>query len=104
MVEIDTKNITKEFGSCRLRVILTPNSPTKQMIVINTMWSCCGNSGDTSIRHINKLDDLDKPYDGSKYEVLGMHRTLKDAIKFHIETINNMKLSNCKVMDYGDKS
>ena len=99
MVEINAKNITDEFGSCRFIATLTPSTFTRKMIMVSTVWSRTSNSGETAIKQVSALNPVHiKNYDYD-FTVLKTHKSLEGAFKYHIETTNSKGFIDCEVIE-----
>lgn len=93
---IDTENISKEFGSCRFITVLTPNTFMKKMIMISTVFSVIEKSGETAIKQVEALSGIHIDDYNTGFTTLKKHTTLEDAMKFHTETVNSKGFIDCE--------
>jgi hypothetical protein len=99
MTTINAKNIKENWGSVRLTAFLTPDTFTRKIIVIDTTIHGRTGKGETAIKQGTGLNyfDLDLLTKGI-WKVLKHHKTMKEAIDFHIKTINEKNFADCEVV------
>jgi len=96
---IKIKHLKENFGSIRLIATLTPNTFSRKMIVISTLSSIIDGTGETAISHVNSLNNMTIDYKNLAWKIMKTHNSVKEAIDFHIKTINELGYSDCEQLD-----
>ena len=96
-VVINEKKLKNEWGSFRLINTLTPNTFTKKIIILSTMFQCETGLAETAVSQQRSLNHKTIEYSLLEWKTLKKHQTIEDAIKFHFDTWNNFCLEDAEV-------
>lgn len=77
-------------GSTRFITMLTPDTFLRKIIVISTLTTQDG-TGQTAITQTDVLN--------CKWKILKEHKTIEEAINYHITLINKKNFGDCTMSD-----
>lgn len=97
---LNIKKIKDNFGSYRRIDVFTPDTFTRKMVVVSTVFSIVAKAGETAIAQTEALNYNCIKFGELEYESIKKHKTLLESIKFHESFIKeNVDYDFCKKSD-----
>jgi hypothetical protein len=90
--------IEKEFSSIRFITALTPDTFTRKIIIISTVFRSSDKTGETAMRQESGLNYFDINYNkGSDWVKMKKHHSLKEAREFHDKLASKQRFVDCEL-------
>lgn len=100
---MDCKHVKDNFGSIRRITILTPDTFTRNLLIVSTVFSNKANAGETKTKQEAALNSFAiKDLNYGDWKAVKKHRSLKKALEFHDDYVGGLGFCDCDVTKEGD--